>query len=334
MESRVIPPDHASTRNTEMGDAFNACLFKAIDAMEAHKIPYGLIGGIAVSGMGRPRSTHDIDLFVRPEDADATLEALAKFGFDTEKYDPRWLYKGWMGEMMVDVIFKSSGDLYFDDEMMSRTKPIMYHGRSIYAVPPEDLVIIKAAVHSEIGPHHWHDALALLSHATIDWDYLLKRARRAPRRILALLIYAQSNDVWIPNSAIAQLAQSIFGDSLTAQPTQKRMPTPPPAQRASEWSRYLSQQRAQPNAPKNPAEPSTDLYLIAHVHEALAADPRCGTVDVELSVGSGRIAVKGEAHSEDHRRAIEDVIRENAAGFAIDNHVRVPEVTAPTQEHV
>ena len=55
MESRVMPPGHASARQTEMGDTFNRILFLALDAMEACGIPYALIGGIAASGLGRPR---------------------------------------------------------------------------------------------------------------------------------------------------------------------------------------------------------------------------------------------------------------------------------------
>jgi predicted nucleotidyltransferase len=327
MESRVIPPDHASMRQTEMGEKFNRVLFKALDAMEARGIPYGLIGGIAVSGMGRPRSTHDIDIFVRPEDADASLEALAAAGFETDKTYKSWLYKGWMEEMMVDIIFKSSGDLYFDDEMQQHAKPIKYHGRSIPAVSPEDLIIIKGVVHSEIGPHHWHDALAILSHAQIDWDYLLKRARRAQRRILALLIYAQSNDVYIPNNIIVKMAQNVYSDSLNVQQGIDAKLAASQA-RPSRWPAQVTQVEERKSSTPG------DIYLLAHVHEALAADPRCGAIDVELNVGGNRIAVKGEAQSRDHRQAIEDVVRECAKGFFIDNQVRVSEVSAPVGEEV
>ncbi|HVK60092.1 MAG TPA: nucleotidyltransferase [Bdellovibrionales bacterium] len=323
MESRVIPPDHASARLTEMGETFNQVLFKAADAMEKSGIPYAVIGGIASAGMGRPRSTHDIDIFVRPEDADASLDALASSGFETEKTDKRWLYKAWMDEMMVDVIFKSSGDLYFDGEMQAHAKPIEYHGRTIPAVAPEDLIIIKAAVHSEIGPHHWHDALAVLSHSTVDWDYLLRRARRAPRRILALLIYAQSNDIWIPNSAIMQLSKSVFGEPLVDQ----NKKAPAKAEKTSEST-------AKPVSPPA-SQPVSDVYLIAHVQEALAADPRCGAIDVQLNLAGNRIAIRGEAQSEAHKRCIDAVVREHAQGFHVENLLRISEPAAsPAAEEV
>lgn len=334
MESRIIPPDNASMRQTEMGDAFNRVLFSALDAMESRNIPYAMIGGIAAIGHGRPRSTHDIDIFVRPEDADASLEALAQHGFETEVTDPRWLYKGWKEEMMVDLIFKSEGDIYFDDEMYRHTKRIQYHGRSIPAVSPEDLMIIKAAVHSEVGPHHWHDALAILSHAQVDWKYLLKRARKAPRRILALLIYAQSNDILIPNGIIVELTQMIYGDSFVAHGSRPQVNPP-----AIKGEMAVGQGSSQENvAAKRPTPPATNAsYLKAHVLEALAKDPRTASLDVQLDVntqGTQNVCVKGEVMSSEQRHAIENVIRDHFKGYSVDNKVRVADIKLDQAEEV
>lgn len=322
MESRAIPPAQASARQTEMGEKFNRTLFSALDALEERSIPYALIGGIAASGLGRPRSTHDIDVFVRPEDAEAALEALARKGFETERTDPRWLFKGWMETMMVDIIFKSSGDIYFDDEMYQRAKLIPYHGRNIRAVSPEDLVIIKAAVHSEVGPHHWHDALAILSHATLDWSYLLKRARRAARRILALLIYAQSNDIWIPNTVINDLYQNIFGEALRQGATGMAV-----SQAAAPTQTRAERREAHAAPARGPH--GSETYLIGHLNEALAADPRTANLDCQISVGAHKILVKGETQSPDQMQAIEEVIREYAPDFDVDSQLRLTEMQAP-----
>ncbi len=326
MESRTIPPGHASARQTEMGERFNRVLFSALDALESQSIPFALIGGIAASGLGRPRSTHDIDIFVRPEDADAALEALGKGGFEIEKTDPRWLYKGWMEDQMVDIIFKSQGDIYFDNEMSSHARKIHFHGRDIPAVAPEDLLIIKAAVHAEVGPHHWHDALAILSHANLDWQYLMRRARRAARRVLALLIYAQSNDIWIPNNVIHELFSGIFGQN-----PNKNQPEP--------HKTFASQQQPAPapQAPQAQAAASPkhlETYMVGHILDKLATDGRTAANDLQLSVGGKKILVKGEVLSKDQRIAIEEVIQELAVGFEIDNQVRVTEVTAPQAEAV
>ena len=328
MESRTIPPDHASARQTEMGERFNRVLFAALDALQAHKIPYALIGGIAASGLGRPRSTHDIDVFVRPEDADSALEALGLGGFETEKTDPRWLYKGWMEDQMVDIIFKSQGDIYFDTEMHQHVKAVHYHGRNIPAVAPEDLIIIKAAVHSEIGPHHWHDALAILSHAQLDWSYLLRRARRAARRLLSLLIYAQANDIWIPNYIIVELYNVIFQQ-------QMGKPTAAGFFAQSQPIQAPPQESAPPQPHQHHAhKPAGDAYLIGHLYEALTTDPRTASLDVQIAIGGKKILLKGEAPTPECRKAIEDVVRAHAAGYEIDNQVRITVLSAPEVEEV
>ena len=61
-------------------------------------------------------------------------------------------------------------------------------------------------MHAEYSPRHWHDALALIVACDLDWDYLARRARHGPRRVLSLLLYAQSNDLPVP----ARVVQDLF----------------------------------------------------------------------------------------------------------------------------
>lgn len=147
-------------------------LFEAVDIMEESYIPYALIGGFAVKSLGRPRITHDIDFFVRPDDAGRTLEALEARGFTSQKRDPFWLFKAWKDNILVDVIFKSSGDIYFDEEVQTHVRRTLFLGKYLNAISPEDFLVIKAAAHQEHNPHHWHDALAVLKQGNLDWEYL------------------------------------------------------------------------------------------------------------------------------------------------------------------
>ena len=315
------PAQQPSARHTEEGDRFNRTLFAAAEALDKSGISYGLIGGVAASGMGRPRATHDVDIFVRPEDAEGALEALSKNDFRVEKTDYNWLFKGWKEDILVDIIFKSSGDIYFDDEMSTRTRYVQFHGRKIRVVSPEDFIIIKCAVHNEIGPHHWHDALAVLSHASLDWDYLIKRARRAPRRLLALLIYGQSNDILVPNSIITQLFHTIFSDPMSARPFHAYAKGPP--QRHSDEPGGGREQKDQ----RDPREPA--VYLKAHIRDALARDNRTGDVDLKIDVGDAEILLRGECFSEKQKDAVEEVITQAAPGYQICNRCTVPNFTRP-----
>ena len=192
-------------------EVFLGVLRDAVGALEDKDIPYVLMGGISSATLGRPRGTNDIDLFVEPEQARLTLEALASSGFTTEETDPRWLYKGFKNDILVDVIFRSTGDIYLDEEMLAHARVVEVKGCPARVIAPEDLLIIKALTADEHMPHHWHDALSVITGSDLDWDYLVSRARRhGARRVLSLLLYAQSNDLGVPVKPVRTLFDAIF----------------------------------------------------------------------------------------------------------------------------
>jgi predicted nucleotidyltransferase len=168
------------------------------------------MGGLGSAKLGRPRTTDDIDLFVRPEDAHRTLEVLAEAGFETDTFDPTWLFKAWKHGVLVDVIFRSSGDIYLDDEMVARAVEHEHAGVRPRIIAAEDLLVIKAAAAAEAVPQHWYDALAIIARSDIDWDYLVRRARHSPRRVLSLLLYADSVDVAIPREVVEALLALVY----------------------------------------------------------------------------------------------------------------------------
>jgi len=192
---------------------FCAVLAETVASLGESGIPFVLMGGIGSASHGRPRWTHDIDVFIRPEDAMRALEMLAARDFETEETYPDWLFKAFKSDIMVDLIFKSSGGILLDDEMIERGSTIEFKGVAVKVIPPEDLIVIKAIVHDEPMPRHWHDALAVLAAAEIDWEYLERRARQyGARRVLSLLIYAQSNDLIVPLGPVRRLFDAIYAD--------------------------------------------------------------------------------------------------------------------------
>src|SRR5205807_1424105 len=78
---------------------------EAVAALEEARIPYVLIGGLASSILGRPRSTEDVDLLVKKQDATRVLDALAGVGFQTERTNPLWIFKARKHGVVIDVIF-------------------------------------------------------------------------------------------------------------------------------------------------------------------------------------------------------------------------------------
>lgn len=185
-------------------------LGEALAALERAGVPHLLMGGLVVATYSRPRATDDVDVFVQPERAADALEALSDAGFEVEQTDPMWLYKAHRKGVLVDVIFRSTGEIYLDEEMMARGPIREVRGVRARLIAPEDLLVIKALATAEHGPHHWYDALGIIARNPIDWDYLVRRARQAgPRRVLSLLLYAESNDQAVPSDAVEQLFELV-----------------------------------------------------------------------------------------------------------------------------
>jgi hypothetical protein len=67
-------------------------------------------------------------------------------------------------------------------------------------------------IHDEQTPRHWGDALGVIADSELDWDYLARRARKGARRVLALLLYAQSNDLVVTDETVRALFDSLYGD--------------------------------------------------------------------------------------------------------------------------
>lgn len=183
----------------------------AVKALEDEGISYLVIGGVVAALAGRPRFTHDIDFLVSGQDARPALAALERAGFVTDETEPQWLFKAVKDGVLVDIIFRSSGDVLLDDEMLERATDRDFEGVTVKAVPLEDFIVIKALAHQENTGRHWYDALALLANQDIDWDYLLRRSvRRGPHRMLSLLFYAKSSDIVVPDRVLHELYAVIF----------------------------------------------------------------------------------------------------------------------------
>lgn len=202
--------NHYPTGAEPDDEAFLATLRDLGEALAECPLRVLVMGGVGSASLARPRPTDDIDLFVHPEDAEALLEHLEHHGFDVERTNPTWLFKAFRRGVLVDVIFRSTGDIYIDDAMLEHAEWRTFKGVTLRTVSPEDLVVIKAVAATEHATHHWHDALGVIARCDLDWSYLVDRSRRfGPRRILSLLLYAESIDLAVPSPAIDRLFQVV-----------------------------------------------------------------------------------------------------------------------------
>ena len=198
-------------KQTVEEEVFVAVLKRAYSAFEREGLPFVVIGGIASAVLGRPRWTQDVDFLVRPQDAPQTLQVLEREGFATQETYPDWLFKGVSDGVIIDVLFKSSGGIYLDEDMLERSVVRDFAGLPLRMASAEDIIVMKAIAHEEATPRYWFDALAIIarSGSEIDWDYLLKRSRVGVRRVLSLLLYGQSNDLVVPAGVVRTLLKMI-----------------------------------------------------------------------------------------------------------------------------
>lgn len=205
----------ADPRTRPVSDAeqqrFYEVLGETVALTEDEGIPYVVAGSLCSNRWGRPSAIGDVDLIVAPQDAQRLLKRLESAGFDTEEDEPQWIYKATKSGVTVDVIFEMQGALYLDDDMIDHSSLEEIEGIKLRIMSAEDFIVSQAISTGEDTSNYWYNALAVLAATDIDWDYLVQRSSRGARRVLALLVWAQSDDRPIPDGVIRRLIEAIYG---------------------------------------------------------------------------------------------------------------------------
>ncbi len=184
----------------------------AIRYLHEAAIPF-LVGG-AYSfwrHTGLERHTKDFDIFVRPNDCERVLKALAAAGYAVELVFPHWLGKAYSGENCIDVIYSSgNGVARVDDEWFAHAVAGHIFGIDVLLCPVEETIWSKAFV-MERERYDGADIAHLLrgSGREIDWQRLLVRFGPYWRVLLSHLVlfefvYPGERDI-VPAWVIAEL---------------------------------------------------------------------------------------------------------------------------------
>lgn len=197
-------------KSPEELEAFREVLAEAVSILDDDGAPYVLSGSLAGDRWGRPTTPGDLDIVVHPADVKRLVKAFDAAGYETDIEDPQWLYKAKKDPVTVDLIFEMEGSLYLDDEMVEHGVVTEVEGTTARLMAPEDYVLSQALSFKEDTPDYWHNGLAVLGKTELDWDYLVERARRGPRRILSLLTFAQAIDISVPDKPIRDIFASIY----------------------------------------------------------------------------------------------------------------------------
>src|SRR5438874_1609703 len=115
---------------------------KAAGALRDAEVPFALGGGLAVWARGGPKTEHDVDFFVKPEDAERAQRALVDIGFEPENPPEGWLLKAWDGNVLVDLIYEPRGGPV-DDELLDRAEELDVYAVTMNVASLDDVLVTK-----------------------------------------------------------------------------------------------------------------------------------------------------------------------------------------------
>lgn len=161
---------------------------QVLDVFESLGIEYLLVGSLATSAVGVPRSTIDADVVadLRPEHARELAPALSPdFYVSHEAMDEAIERRSMFNLIHLQTSFKVDvyvlGSRPFDRTEFSRRTPRPVSRESRREVPmatPEDLVISKLEwfeLGNRVSERQWRDLLGVLTvqRERLDWGYLV-----------------------------------------------------------------------------------------------------------------------------------------------------------------
>jgi hypothetical protein len=165
------------------GQTFSAieqALKKSGAALREAGIPFLLGGSLASWARGGPETRHDLDLMIKPEDADAAVAALAAAGLRPEDPPEEWLVKAWDGDVLVDLIFAPKG-MEMTDEVIARGEVLSVLGMEMRVMALEDVLVTKLMALSEHALRY--ESLLPIARALrekVDWADVRVRTSASP----------------------------------------------------------------------------------------------------------------------------------------------------------
>jgi len=158
-----------------------ATMKRAAGALDEAGVPYVLGGGIACWARGAPKTEHDVDFLVKPDDAEAAQHALADAGMRTETPPEGWLLKAYDDNgVLIDLIFDPNGGPV-DDALFSRAEGMEVHAMRMNVAALEDVIVQKLLTLNEQRPDYSSVLeLARSLREQVDWDEVQDRTRDSP----------------------------------------------------------------------------------------------------------------------------------------------------------
>lgn len=184
---------------SEVAAELTDSLKRAVAPLQEQGIPYLLGGGLGCWARGGPPSSNDIDLMVKPEDAERAQEALAEAGMRPENPPEHWLLKAWDGDILIDLIFEPSG-MRIDDEVIARGDELSVMAMHMRVMDLDDILITKLMALDEHSADYRDLILITRSlREQMDWERIREATASSP---FALAFFALADGLEICPAAI------------------------------------------------------------------------------------------------------------------------------------
>jgi len=160
--------------------AIEHALKRAAAALRDAEVPFLLGGSLASWARGGPPTRHDLDLIIKPQDAERALETLAQAGMRPERPPEEWLLKAYDGDTLVDLIYCPKG-LPVDDELIGRGEELSVLGMDIRVMALEDVMATKLMALTEHSLRY--ESLLQIARALreqIDWPHVRAATASSP----------------------------------------------------------------------------------------------------------------------------------------------------------
>ncbi len=155
-------------------------LKRSAAALRRAEIPFLLGGSLASWARGGPETRHDLDLMIKPEDAERALEALVDVGLRPERPPEEWLFKAYDDEVMIDVIFDPATGAV-TDEVIERADELEVLSTRMKVMALEDIMATKLLALNETHLDLKGSLeMARAVREQLDWDEVRERTTESP----------------------------------------------------------------------------------------------------------------------------------------------------------
>ena len=153
---------------------------KAAGALRDAEVPFALAGGLAVWARGGPKTEHDVDFLVKPDDAERAQRVLVDLGMRGERPPEGWLLKAWDDGTLIDLIFEPRGGPV-DDSWFERADEMDVFATKMPVAALEDVMVTKLlALNEQNLDYSSVLEMARSVREQIDWDDVRKRTADSP----------------------------------------------------------------------------------------------------------------------------------------------------------